>query len=107
MRRIRRVGVLGCLSMAVLSGTATAAPGGAGALVLPSPCSLSLPGGFLATGEGTQIVLPNGSELVRCDATLVPGSPVPSRTVTISAGDCLTVVTPTGHVVGHCRPSRP
>lgn len=104
MRGIRWVLLLGLFALAAVAGTASAAPGG-GALVLAAPCTLSLPGGLTATGTGQQVVLPNGAEVVRCSAQLAPGSPLPTRAVTISFGSCITVVTPTGHVVGHCRPS--
>jgi hypothetical protein len=81
-----------------------AAPGGGGGAAVPTTCLVTIPGIGSATGVGKVVQQPSGTESLTCNGSLDPGATLPSRAVTISSDGCLTVVTPSGHVVAHCKP---
>lgn len=104
-RLLRGLIVAAATTGALLVGAAggSAAPG-KGALVVPTFCSIVLPGIGTAEGPGQVILLPNGSTVINCSAELLATATAPAKAVRIESGGCLSVVTPSGHVIATCRP---
>ena len=89
---------------AVAAGSAGAAPGG-GAVVIPTTCVITLPNVPTFTSPGQIILLPNGSQVLQCNASLPAGAaPVDGASVT-ATDQCITVATPSGKFLVRCRPS--
>jgi hypothetical protein len=106
MKRLLRpfvASVVGVGALLVGPAAAGGAPGG-GAIVVPTTCLITLPGFGTATGPGTVTILPTGAQVIQCSAQLPPAATLPTRAVRIENGSCVTIVTPSGHVIGHCRP---
>jgi hypothetical protein len=106
MKRVRGAllaGLIGGCALLVAAGPAAAAPGG-GADVVPTTCLITLPGIGTAVGTGKVVFIPSGGQALICNARLEEGATLPSRAVTIANGVCVTLVTPSGNVVAHCRP---
>lgn len=104
-RLLRGIIVVAATACALLVGTtgALAAPGN-GAVIVPTFCSLSVPGIGGAEGPGTVTMLPNGSQVINCKAELLATATAPARAVKVEFGNCIAIVTPSGHVAGVCRP---
>lgn len=104
-RFLRGMIVAAATTCALLVGAAggLAAPG-KGALVVPTFCSIILPGIGTAEGPGRVVLLPNGSEVIHCSAQLLSTAAVPAKTVRIESDGCLSVVMPSGDVLATCRP---
>lgn len=104
MLSIRRgvvVGLTGACALVVAAGPGWAAPGG-GAVVVPSTCTVSVPGFPDATGSAKVVLTPSGRQHVNCDAQLPAGSQAPSKTTKFDLGACTVTITKSGNVNSNC-----
>jgi hypothetical protein len=104
-RLLRGLVVAAATTCALLVGaTGGLAAPGKGALVVPTFCSIILPGIGTAEGPGQVVLLPNGGTVINCSAQLLTTAAAPAKAVRIESGGCLSVVSPSGHVIATCRP---
>jgi hypothetical protein len=104
MYRLRQALLAGlvCGTSLLVAAPAGAAPGN-GPIAVPTFCSVDIPGYGEATGPGSLAVLPNGDEVVHCNAQLPAGTPRPEKALTLRSGSCLIVLSSSGHVAARCR----
>jgi hypothetical protein len=101
---LRGMIVAAATTCALLVGAAggLAAPGN-GALVVPTFCSIILPGIGTAEGPGKVVLLPNGGEVIKCSADLLSTAIAPAKVVRIESAGCISIVLPNGSVNATCR----
>ena len=102
LRRGVVVGLTGACALVVAAAPGSAAPGG-GAVVVPSTCTVTVPGFPDATGEARVTLLPNGRQHVNCNAQLPAGAPTPPRNTKFDLGACTVTISKSGAVTSHCH----